>query len=222
MQIKPFLIPVLSLLIALGLGVGGGIFIFSRSTPILAKTNDLNSQATILEQKLTSLQQLGQTSEIQSQLALVAYPPDNAIAAVISQIKLLAQNNQVSIITLTAASAEDPITLTNYSNIELRASGEYPSLKAFVEQMSKSLPIINVEELRISASALVGYELTASVRSYWSPLPQTLPNIAQALDNLTEDEVNLLNQLSEFTQPTFVNLEPQLPEGGRTDPFILR
>lgn len=93
------------------------------------------------------------------------------------QYNLVLQNVQVE------DSAKDPATQKKESELAYRSiaidftvSGGYNDYVEFLQNIEKSLRIINVEELAFSADNKTGlYKFTMRVRTYW--LPGTVTNI---------------------------------------------
>ena len=223
MQIKPFLVPVALLVISLTLGIGGGLFLLGRITGINTQLSSLNSEQPSLNNKLSTLQNLGDKVVADSSLALFALPTDNVIAISLSQIRELISENNLNLISLSANPSSSITSDLNSSVIEFKVGGEYQSFKTFVKSIENLMPLVNISGLSVSNGTSGSFEMSASLDTFWASLPQNLPSVTEPIESLTDDEINVLDQLSSFTKPKFINLEPQTASDlGRIDPFKLQ
>lgn len=221
MQIKPFLTPLVSLVIAILLGIVIFMFMLNRINPINAQIGDLNSQQQDLEAKLTSLQKLFNSVNTQSQLTTIALPSTNIAGVVLAELKTSAVENNLVLTNVNVSSTEATDSDLDYSTIELKANGGYTDIEAFIKSIQQLLPLVNISAFKIDNSAEGGLVASLSLYTYWSEYPQTLPSVNQPINNLTDDEVNLINKLSDFTKPALGQLVPESTNSGRINPFSL-
>ncbi|KKS77640.1 MAG: hypothetical protein UV51_C0005G0050 [Candidatus Woesebacteria bacterium GW2011_GWC1_42_9] len=78
--------------------------------------------------------------------------------------------------------------------------------------------MINISSVDMSTNAeVVSAQIVLS--SFWSPLPEKLPSITEAISSLSDEELAVLNTLSTFTTPLGGAAGELIAAPARENPF---
>lgn len=202
--------------------------ILDRVTDLQTQLSDNQKNENTLQTKLNSLQSQSSNPSvsIDSQAAVAALPDTSALLPAITQV----QNGALSFGLALSNVRSSDITAASGSSVflvqmEFNADGNYPGISSFIEKMADSTPINRFDSIKIVNQNAAGntlYRLSATLLSYWAPLPTKLPNIEEPLKELTPDEQKIISQVSSLQQPVFVQIgSPSAAPSGRADPFSL-
>lgn len=205
------------------LSVVGVAVILNGIRPIREQISQTTEETNVLKQRQETLQNVQNLVNTQSGTSLDAMPNNNSTAVVLTQLKQSATDSGIILSTVSASGGIGGEGGVNNIRFDIRGIGEYTQIINFFLTIKNFLPLINIEEFKIEESGAGSFDLTTVLSTNWSPLPESLPEITSKLDSLTEDEINLLSQLSKFTTPNFETLSPQVAtDSGRLDPFNLQ
>jgi len=194
-----------------------GNFGISKVQDLRGQISKAQSDNTILTQKVSLLQNISGTIGNAPSAAAVALPDGNPALAVISQLKNLAAANIISISNIKGGAASDDVTGLGRSNVTFDLDGTIDQIITFLQSVSTIAPITLVDKVKISESGGIA-KASISVKSFWAPLPKTLPSTNTQISDLTPDEQAILLKISSLVQPSFSQV-PGAEVGGRTDPF---
>lgn len=194
-----------------------GQFGFGKIRDIRNQIETAKSDQKILTQKLDILRKIEDTGEQSSNLVVVALPDSNPSLLVVSQIKLLAGKNGLTIGGLKASSPAAGTTGLSSVNISFTLTGSRPQIESFIKGVSSFAPITIVDRIKINESG-PGISMGGiTLKSFWAAFPTKVPAVSQALADFTPAEQQTLQDLRSLTLPIF----SQVPagQGGKSDPF---
>ena len=210
-------------LLMLGLAVGIIFelsFFSGKLQEIGVQEADLRAKIATLTNRKNALAALTPEVVAQSAKSVVALPAENSAILVAAQIRQSASDHGVNLNNLTIGTYDDP-TRPDFGNVQVGiiAEGSSPSILAFVGELPKLSPLLLVDTVNLTTNA-TSTLAQITVRSFWSPLPSTLPPLTEPLEALTPEESELLSKLAEYKSPTF-NLNEESSSSGavNTNPF---
>ncbi|HWA51763.1 MAG TPA: type 4a pilus biogenesis protein PilO [Patescibacteria group bacterium] len=210
--------PILVLIILVVLFLISGKIIFDNMNRLNNNLNSENNSLKTLQQKLNSLSSVNETTTHESQIALLALPSSNSIFPAISLIQSQANNLNLLIVNIQATNLPDSAKQgVNSSQIDFEVSGDYSSIVSFINNIKNSTPLIHFGEIKIDNSQSV-YSLTATVFSFWAPLPATLPQIDKPIEMLTSDEQKTLAAITPNIVSPITSSSSASPTG-KINPF---
>ena len=190
------------------------------------KLSDNQKTELMLKQKLSSLQTVDAQVSNSTEISAIAMPGTNSVLNATSQIENQAALSNMTINNLTSDNIiKNPAALLNSTEIDFEADGDITSIAGFIAKIKSSTPLMRFDSMKINnqnQGTTNAYRLTAVLYSYWSPLPTTIPAITTAVENLTSDEQNILNQISTLQQLNSGNVSAASPSAvqvGKTNPF---
>lgn len=207
----------LPLVVIIILFVTIGQFGFGKISDIRSQIETAKSDQKILTQKLDILRKIESTGEQSSNLVVAALPESNPSLLVVSQIKLLAGKNGLTVGSLKASSPAVGATGLSSVNISFNIAGSRPQIESFIKGVSTFAPITVVDRIKINESAPGSSLAAITLKSFWAPFPTKVPAVSQAISDFTPAEQQTLQDLRSLTQPMF----SQVPagQGGKSDPF---
>lgn len=216
-NIRIIIASVAPLAIVLILFLAVGNFGISQVRDIMSKISEAGTAQNILTQKLSLLQNISTTLGNTPDVASTALPSANSALTAISQLKNLGFLNSIILTNVKAGSETvDPSGLSKV-DITFEIAGSRSQIVAFVKSIPGVAPIMLVDSVKLNESQGTA-RATVGVKTFWAPLPATLPSVGTALTDLTADEKKTLTTISSLTQPVFLVLPPA-SGGGKADPF---
>jgi Tfp pilus assembly protein PilO len=165
-----------------------------------------------LDKKLSSLKVLGK-EEIKTQLKTLsaAIPSAKDPANLVITIEKLAADSSITLESfsltpggISTQSAQTDKT-TDRMDFKLALRGTYQSLKDFLANSLKTVRIIAVQSISVSAGGETGeLDFATELSSFYNPLPKITSEPESAIEELTRDELELienLGQTAQFNQP---------------------
>lgn len=148
----------------------------------------------------------------------VILPSKGSVLYGLSQVKNQALVAGVTVSSLkTGSSVEDSPGIFKTS-ILFDAEGEEQSIYNFLDSFSRLLPLMNVE--KVGLTNLQGSTLAnVSISVYSAKLPTKIPSITESVTELSSQEIKILQELSEYEMPVFIEPSATLPTQLKTDPF---
>lgn len=194
-----------------------GNFGISKLKDIRSQVSQSESDRAALTQKLTLLQTVSTTLGNSPDLATNALPSGNSALLSISQIKNLGFSNSLLLSNIKAGSEVKDLSGLSRVDISFEVDGTRGQIISFLKAIGTIAPLTLVDTVKLNEST-GSTHATVSVKSFWSPLPGSLPAVGQKLSDLTADEKKIILTLGSLVQPAFLNLPPA-SGGGKTDPF---
>jgi Tfp pilus assembly protein PilO len=207
----------LPLLIVVVLFVIVGQFGFGKISDIRSQIENIKSDQKILTQKLDILRNIESTGEQSSNLVVTALPDSNPSLLVISQIKILAGKNGLTVSGLKAGSPAVGTGSLSSVNISFNVMGLRDQIESFIKEIGSIAPITVVDKIKITESAPGASLGTISLKSFWAPFPTKVPAVGQAITDFTPQEQQILQNLKSLTQPIFSQVPAS--SGGKSNPF---
>ena len=210
--LTPFVIATFLFLVVLKFG-------FSKISDLNLRTNQTKQNIILLEQKLALLKEVDEATLSKSNISVTALPSENPALMTLSQLKLLASENGI-ILTNLKTSAET-IDKSGLKKVELNFDVEAPRdlILNFLAQVKEFAPISVIEKVKINEAGGIS-RASVLVKSFSSELPETLPPITESFNDLTQSEIDKLNELSFLKIPIFASsLTPSNSVSSRTNPF---
>lgn len=216
-SVKQVIMATLPLAIVVILFVTVGRFGISKVSDLRSQITQGQVEQTILTQKLNLLQELSSVATQGTGFAIIALPSDNWSLTVISQLKILAGGNGVTLSSIKSGSATTNQLGLSEADISFTAEGARAQIIFFIKGIAEIAPITSVDKIRFAESTgTVKADIT--VKSYWAPLPKTIPAVDQPMTDLTSVEKQTLTQISSLTQPILNQTTPLVPSTGPGNP----
>jgi hypothetical protein len=198
-----------------------GNFGFGQIGQIRDKVISAESDQKTLTQKMEVLRNVSAQGAQISNFAVAALPDSNSSLAVMSQLRTLAQNQNLFIANIKSSDpTTDPTGLSSVGISFNLSGGSRAQLESFANSLGSIAPITLVVKIKLSEDSPGSALANVSVKSFWAAFPTKIPALTEAISDLTPDEQQLLQKISALTQPVFVQLPPA-GGGGRSDPFSL-
>lgn len=217
-NINMLVIPVFGFLALLIVGIFIGRIFLDKLSEQNTKLEVVSNEERILQQKLSSLQSVGQVVNL-AQNASDVLPADNPSFLVLSQLKRYAVSLQVTVDNLQVGQEIKSSSLSHV-DINFDLNGSFSAITSFLEKLRTAAPITNVTNINLSQK---GAESRASITmsAYWSAFPDKLPAISESFKELTPDENKVLSQVASYEKPIILGTqgEESTAGTGKIDPF---
>lgn len=215
-DIKKISIPIISLIgiatcffITLKIGLG----------KISAQKNEVNKiekNITVLKNKQNILSQVKNTLENDIKFFSLAFPDSNPSLSVIYQIKTISSQYGLLLENIKSGSESKE---KDYSKVDIifDVTGDLVGILKFLETLRNTSPIVTVEKIEINQTSGF-FTGTVGLRGYWADFPKKIPAISQAIADFSENELEIISNISKLLVPPFSNVLPTQPSG-RENPF---
>jgi len=215
-NVKIIINSVFPMLAVLILFAFAGRFGVDKISEMRTKMQTLQNNINALSSKLTILEAVS-SSQSQTNVVLSALPSRNSSIVVVSQLKILAGEQGVTITNIKGgAEIKDPNGLSRV-DITFDALGARPQIMAFAGSIGGIAPLTLLDKIKINESG-GGVRANISVKSYWSELPKSLPSITDQVGTFSNEEKDTITEIAKLTQPLFIEL-PASDTGGKSEPF---
>jgi len=205
MKIKKITLTILPLVVAIILFISVGIFGISKITGEMSAVKSAENDQTTLTQKLNLLQTLSQTAAGGESAVTFALPDTNPTLIVLSQLESLAGTNGVVLSKIGSGEETVDDLGLNETPISFDVDGTKPQIISFLTGTLSIAPIIILDNINISQGD-AGMKAEVTARSFWSPLPQTIPSLTQPVTDLTDAEKETLTKITSLQQPVSLNI----------------
>lgn len=213
---KNLLTSTLPLLISIFLFVIVGKVGIGRVSALREEIADGEKERKTLTEKLNTLRTLGGELGSNSVASTYALPESNPVLAAMSQLKLAAAQNVISMSSLKSGAGAKGNGGISSVDISFEAVGPKEGILAFVNGLTKVAPIMQLNKLKLSETG--GQTRAAiSIRAYFAELPTKIPAVDSPVKLLTADEEETLMTVTALTPPQFSEVLPSA--AGKTDPF---
>ncbi len=228
-DIEILLVPLGILFVVIVLMIFSAKIIVDKVSSLNQVLSDNQKTENMLKLKLSSLQKVNPEVSTQSETSILALPGSNSVLDAVSQIQTQANELQLIISNLDSESGA-PLkgSTINSTDLTFNADGSFQGLATFIDKIRNSTPITIFDTIKINSQNTGGgsiYRLSATLTSYWAPLPKTIPAITEPIEELTPDEKKILAQVSALHQLVNVNITNSgAPSSssvgvGKTNPF---
>lgn len=215
-NLKVILGSILPLIAVLILFAFAGRFGMEKTSETRTKIQTVKENIDALSAKLAILEGVDAT-QTQTNTALSALPSRNSSTVVVSQLKILAATQGVTLTNIRGSGeVKDPSGLSRI-DVTFDAFGIRPQIMSFAASMNQIAPIALLDKIKINESG-GGVRAAFQVKSFWSELPKTLPTLTDKVNSLTNSEKELLIEIAKLRQPLFVEL-PASETAGKAEPF---
>ncbi len=199
-----------------------GIFVFRNVFTRVSAQKQSLATAKRDVRVLTEKQEL--LAEISNEAAELVYPltfalpHENASLMMLSQLKTLSAQSGLFLANMKSGPLiPDAKTGLSRHEIQFDADGDMVGILSFLENLPNAAPISRLETVSVSsAGAASRGEIKLSV--FTAPLPKTLPAITEPVRELTDAELETLNQLATLFLPPLLEVEAQ-GASPRANPF---
>lgn len=183
-----------------------------------AKMDENKIIETTLGQKVLILETVASVLPDDITFLDIVLPSKGAVLYGISQVK-----NQALTFNLLVSNMKSGTTVAeengvSKNSISFEILGEEQNIYQFIDSFSRLLPLMTVDRVSFNRSLdIIRAEVTISV--YSASLPQKIPSLAGAINELTSKEINLLKELITYGLPQFI--EPKVNDvfDKKVDPF---
>lgn len=197
-KIRPFLAPIILGIVTLGVLL---IIVFPRFNRLKINNqvlSDRQKAAGILDTKLSSLEALDETSQVNTlETALLALPPEEPFREALLNLDALLIRHQIASSQIKVESAAD------YLSIKFMSVSPMSAVKSFIADADKILPLsaaVSIEsgiDPSASDSSPV-YQSTIIVRIFFKSPPKTIGKTSDPLPVLTADHLKTLELINQF------------------------
>lgn len=172
----------------------------------------------MLATKLAILTEGSKIALENSNKLVIALPEKNSVMVMISQLKRLAPEKDITIGKLEISGLR---TENNLNSIELQVdfnvNGLF-SLVEFLKELPNMAPVSSVFAVKINDIEGGKFTGKMDILVYWSDFPATIPGVREPTVNLSESEMAALQLISKLREPEYQILE-STGETDRAEPF---
>lgn len=212
--LKPVLILVV-VLVLISLSVVLGLRNISSVRSTLDKNRSTESS---LLKKVSALQTVNNVLSGDITFLDIVLPSRGSVLYALSQVRSQAVNSNLTVSNLKTGNIIPESSGVMKSTVSFEISGQESDVFSFLGSVDQMLPLMNIEKVSFSnVSGLLTANVSLNV--YSAELPKTIPSVTGTVAELSNQEVQLLNELSSYKMPLFV--EPQINQSlnQKTDPF---
>lgn len=214
---KQVISAVLPLVIVLFLSFVVGQFGLGKISGIRLQIARVQKEVAILNDKLNLLRSVSGEAQKEASVVTVALPESNPSLVVLTQLKVLAAKNSISLSGIKSGGEVSDSSGLQRVDISFDAEGSQNQMLSFMKDVKVIAPLTLIDRVKMNASGGVA-RAGISVKSFWSPLPKELPPLTTQITGLTSDERKLLTDVSGLALPPFSEV-PVSENAGKSDPF---
>lgn len=215
---KPFLLPVLTLVIIVILSLTLGKFLLGKVFETRTQISELQEKNKSLEAKEQLLSRSGSEGlKQQVSAAVAAIPSENSSLFLLSTIRALTNESGLQISDFGIREDQDVKQGSRLVQARLDLQGSIFSALSFLGAIQNSAPLVKVTSLNFTLSG-VNILAKVTVVSSWSPLPSELSRVDSPIEGLSNPEQELLGKLSQLRMPRITEVLTSQP-AGKPDPF---
>lgn len=181
-----------------------------------ARLGESRKTENVLESKLSTLNAVQGEAIDLANLTVAALPQDNPALSVVSQIKNLSASLGLTLRNLKVGGEMGEGSLFR-EEIVFDLAGPLSQIVEFLNTLKTLAPITTLQKIEFSQTQGISLA-TVTIRSYWAAFPTSLPEISDPTPSLTDEEREMISQLSSLGAPAFIEVTPSEPTV-RGDPF---
>lgn len=200
-NLQKFLLPIISLVSLVILFVITVSIGYSRISSQLAQIEQAKKDKNTLTQKESFLREVDRNILTKSDSVVRAVPYTNSALFLFSQLKILANQKSVVVSNLKAGSDSlDPNLILSFVDVSFDVDASSPNVFDFIKATAGLAPLSNLQKATLTGS---GAFLKASVvlRTFFSPLPEKLPSLADPVSALSNEEIEIIAKLDSLSPP---------------------
>jgi hypothetical protein len=205
------ILPLLFFLILISLFLYVGNTMYGKILGQISEINSLKRDNQILQNKVEGLKNYQTVSFPDSEVLLSALPKENPALLMMSRIKKIAEEFSVVVTGRTTSFSEIEKSGTFSSKISFAIEGDVKSLMNFLLKFSEVAPISTFDTVSFDIDSSGNAKGNAEMSVYFAKLPETLPDVKEAVNKLTPDEEVMVKKLSNLEAPEFTSLPPNGP-----------
>ena len=195
-----------------------GKFGMSQISAVTNQVKEAKKTESVLSEKLKILRSASGTSTANALAASSALPDANPSILTVAQLKNLASQDLIILKSIRTNLVNNSTSGLPYVNISMEVSGDQEQLVKFVKDVGTIAPISFVDKMELSEDK-GSISSTLTVKSYWAPLPSTIPTVTQSVTALTASEQALLSQITTLSQPILMAMPSATSSGTNPNPF---
>lgn len=184
------------------------------------------SQIQLLTQKLDNLKKISLAEYKRSYTTLLqALPKERDLLPAIATIQNVVIENNLQILTVGFSSGSTSQANTDSFIINLELSGRLNDIKNFASQINQSPRLMKLNSIDISTDRKTGnYHSAIAIQVLYNPSPDASTEIDTPIDPLSQQDLNLINDLSTSlpaisSEPTSDSPSVNFEGVNRDDPF---
>lgn len=184
---------------------------------LYGQLKDEQKQILIIKDNIQTLKKVDLAVVSKTDQVFVAMPNKPLVPLLITNLKTVSEGN--FIINNIKSEAATPLDQVNGINLVCEGSVDN-FLKGIevVEKLQDYAPLTSIQELFMKTTGADDYQATITVSTFWSELPVELPRLDEPVKDLSSEEMQLVNTISQLKRPSSSNLDPQVPVD-RINPF---
>lgn len=211
-SIAPFLIIVVLFYIV-------GKFAVSQILNIKNQINVAKTSQSVLSDKLTVLKSVSKIAVAGVDSVLFALPKTNPSVLAITQLKNLAAGNALVITDVkTSVAGNVDKGGVGYINTTFSVTGSREQIMSFIKGIENIAPITFVEKMELNENAGLNVA-NIGTRTYYAPLPVTIPTVSESITDLTASEKEMLSQMGKLIRPIMASVVNASSSGTNSNPF---
>ncbi|MBI3290179.1 hypothetical protein HYZ78_02190 [Candidatus Microgenomates bacterium] len=191
-----------------------GFPLFGQLVESWQKLNSLGQTVEKLSVKKDFLANLDAKEVNAAAVAARALPAKMGTLAAVAQVRAAASQKGVNIVRIQVTPKEE--TSPSATQIKIDIEGPLEQVNEFLKVVEKTLPFIQIGDGRTTKTGGL-VETAVVLETYWKEVPK-LPEIEEALPELTAKEKEFLTKLSGFKETTSAAI-PVAEGQGRANPF---
>jgi hypothetical protein len=173
----------------------------------------------VLQNKITVLKSTPQTVLDKAPSTVIALPDKNPSLAVLSQVKILAEEKSVTISNIKTQSSTEAADGISEGKLSFRLSApEYIQISEVLKELPSRAPLSSIYSVTMKGQSDADKVAEVSLMVYWSALPKNLPPLTEPLTAFTPEELALLDKLSALRRQDITDLQPDT-SAARENPF---
>lgn len=178
---------------------------------------DKKQEVKILKDNIETLKKVDLTMINKSEHVFMTLPDRSFVPLLISNIKS-ESTDKILIKTIKSENVNSGENIPGINLIYEAEAEKMENIFSFAEALQKYVPITVFNKIDISAKD-GKYDIGFEAATYWAELPKDIPQVDSVVNNLTDEETKLLNEIAGYKLPTGSSLNPQGPSD-RPNPFI--
>lgn len=186
------------------------IFGFNSVNKIRDQISSNESIESQLSKKVLALETVTTTLPGDVSFLDIVLPSRGGVLYGLSQIKIQASNNQLLLSSIKTGNVVPEKDGLMKSSISFEVEGDEQSIYNFIASFSSVLPLMTVDKVNFTSTEGIS-RAAVTLNIFSADLPKKIPSLTGAVKELTNQDINLLRELSGYQLPAFV--EPVINTG---------
>ncbi|GEM_PF-4058470 len=218
---KIIFVPLASIATLIGVAVLFiGVFV-NRLTAMKSELEQLQVVKKSLETKRSILKSSSSidASSLSDEVTF-AVPYKNPGIFLLSQINKKSKENNLVVENLSMSGQSEEMEGIFSSQVTFILSGELKDVNNFLNSIINSVPLSKIDQLQIKVDTQGLLSASVSMKIFWADLPTKLPSVERPITDLTPQEKEILEKLTQLDKPDLIELKPQeASPSTRLNPF---